>query len=109
MPLVFAAFILFNLFMNMGPNSTTFALAPELFPTRLRGTASGFAAASAKLGATAGVFVLPIFKARFGVPAVLVLMAIVSLLGLTVTWALGRGVHERPSVEERETTAAARA
>jgi hypothetical protein len=29
--LVFAGFILFNLFMNAGPNSTTFTLAPILF------------------------------------------------------------------------------
>jgi hypothetical protein len=43
-PLVFAGFILFNLSMNAGPNSTTFTLAPILFPTQLRATASGFAA-----------------------------------------------------------------
>src|SRR6266496_4703564 len=30
-PLVFTGFILFNLLMNAGPNSTTFALAPILF------------------------------------------------------------------------------
>src|SRR5439155_21434754 len=43
-PLVFAGFILFNLLMNAGPNATTFTLAPILFPTELRATASGFAA-----------------------------------------------------------------
>jgi hypothetical protein len=59
-PLVFAGFIMFNLLMNAGPNSTTFTLAPILFPTQLRGTASGFAAGVAKLGATFGVFLLPI-------------------------------------------------
>jgi MFS transporter, putative metabolite transport protein len=61
-PLVFAGFILFNLSMNAGPNSTTYTLAPILFPTQLRATASGFAAGVAKLGATLGVFVLPILK-----------------------------------------------
>jgi hypothetical protein len=35
-PLVFAGFIIFNLLMNAGPNSTTFTLAPVLFPTQLR-------------------------------------------------------------------------
>jgi MFS transporter, putative metabolite transport protein len=70
-PLVFAGFTLFNLLMNAGPNSTTFTLAPILFPTQLRATASGFAAGVAKIGATLGVFVLPILKGRFGVPAVL--------------------------------------
>jgi putative MFS transporter len=88
-PFVFAGFILFNLLMNAGPNSTTFTLAPILFPTQLRATASGFAAGVAKIGATLGVFVLPILKGTFGVPAVLGMMAIVSVLGLVVTLLFG--------------------
>jgi MFS family permease len=89
-PLVFAGFILFNLLMNAGPNSTTFTLAPFLFPTQLRATASGFAAGVAKVGATLGVFVLPILKGALGIPAVLGMMAVVSLLGLVVTLIFGR-------------------
>jgi putative MFS transporter len=89
-PLVFAGFILFNLLMNAGPNSTTFTLAPVLFPTELRATASGFAAGVAKIGATLGVFLLPILKGAFGVPAVLGMMAAVSVLGLAVTVIFGR-------------------
>ena len=89
-PLVFAGFILFNLLMNAGPNSTTFTLAPILFPTQLRGTAGGFSAGVAKLGATLGVFLLPIVKEKFGVPSVLGIISAVSLLGLVVTLILGR-------------------
>jgi putative MFS transporter len=88
-PLVFAGFILFNLLMNAGPNSTTFTLAPILFPTQLRATASGFAAGVAKIGATLGVFVLPILKGKFGIPVVLGMMAAVSVLGLVVTLVFG--------------------
>ena len=80
-PIVFAGFILFNLAMNAGPNATTFALAPELFPTSVRASASGFAAATAKLGATLGIFVLPQVKEHWGVAAVLIMMAVVSALG----------------------------
>src|SRR5204863_8328935 len=87
-PWVFAGFILFNLLMNAGPNSTTFTLAPTLFPTQLRATAGGFAAGVAKLGATFGVFLLPILKQKFGVPIVLGIISAVSLLGLTVTLVL---------------------
>ena len=89
-PLVFAGFILFNLLMNAGPNSTTFTLAPILFPTQWRGTAGGFAAGVAKLGATLGVFLLPILKEKFGVPNVLGSISVVSLLGLVVTLILRR-------------------
>jgi predicted MFS family arabinose efflux permease len=89
-PLVFVGFILFNLLMNAGPNSTTFTLAPILFPTQLRGTAGGFAAGVAKLGATLGVFLLPIVKEKFGIPSVLGIVSAVSLLGLVVTVILRR-------------------
>jgi MFS transporter, putative metabolite transport protein len=89
-PLVFAGFIMFNLLMNAGPNSTTFTPAPILFPTQLRGTAGGFAAGVAKLGATLGVFLQPILKEKFGVPSVLGIMSAVSLLGLVVTLTLRR-------------------
>jgi MFS family permease len=88
-PLVFAGFVLFNLLMNAGPNSTTFTLAPIMFPTQLRGTAAGFAASVAKLGATFGVFLLPIVKGKFGVPSVLGILSAVSLLGLVVTLTFG--------------------
>jgi len=95
-PLVFVGFILFNLMMNSGPNSTTFTFAPVLFPTQLRGTAGGFAAGVAKLGATFGVFLLPIVKQKFGVSTVLGIVSAVSLLGLIVTFALRREDTDSP-------------
>jgi hypothetical protein len=103
--LVFIGFILFNLAMNAGPNATTFALAPELFPTNIRASAGGFAAASAKIGATLGVFVLPQVKAHAGVAAVLIMMAVVSALGAVLTAILAREVGEVPegrSIDEAE-------
>ncbi len=95
-PIVFAGFILFNLAMNAGPNATTFSLAPELFPTSVRASAGGFAAATAKVGATLGIFVLPQVKEHWGIAAVLIMMAAVSALGAAVTVVLARGIHEIP-------------
>jgi hypothetical protein len=40
-----------NFFQNFGPNTTTFIVPGEAFPTRYRSTAHGIAAASGKLGA----------------------------------------------------------
>jgi MFS family permease len=94
--LVFAGFILFNLAMNAGPNATTFTMAPELFPTAVRASASGFAAAAAKAGATLGIFVLPQVKEFSGVGGVLALMAIVSTLGAVITLILARGIRDIP-------------
>ncbi|KAG6878356.1 hypothetical protein C0993_008114 [Termitomyces sp. T159_Od127] len=40
-----------NFFQNFGPNTTTFTVPGEAFPTRYRSTAHGISAASGKLGA----------------------------------------------------------
>ncbi len=85
MILVFLGFILFNVMMNLGPNATTFILPAELFPTRIRASGHGLAAGCAKLGATVGLFLLPIFKGRFGLVATLVGLTLVSLAALIVT------------------------
>ncbi len=102
LPLVFAGFIVFNLLMNAGPNATTFTLAPELFPTQLRASAAGFAAGVAKLSASLGVFVLPIVKSDFGIPAVLGLMTFVSLAGLIVTAVVVQEISEGAPLESQQ-------
>jgi hypothetical protein len=84
--LILAGFMVFNLFMTMGPNATTFILPTEMYPTQIRAFGSGFAAAVAKIGATISVFLLPLIQAHWGLSAVLMLMILVSLLGLGMTW-----------------------
>ncbi|KAH9481562.1 Repressible high-affinity phosphate permease [Psilocybe cubensis] len=44
-------YCLANFFQNFGPNTTTFVIPGEIFPTRYRSTAHGISAASGKLGA----------------------------------------------------------
>ena len=44
-------YCLVNFFQNFGPNTTTFIVPGEAFPTRYRSTAHGISAASGKLGA----------------------------------------------------------
>ncbi|KXN91277.1 Inorganic phosphate transporter PHO84 [Leucoagaricus sp. SymC.cos] len=44
-------YCLANFFQNFGPNSTTFIIPGEAFPTRYRSTGHGISAASGKLGA----------------------------------------------------------
>jgi MFS transporter, PHS family, inorganic phosphate transporter len=50
-----------NFFQNFGPNTTTFVIPGEVFPTRYRSTAHGISAASGKLGAIVAreFFLLP--------------------------------------------------
>ena len=44
-------YCLANFFQNFGPNTTTFIVPGEVFPTRYRSTGHGISAASGKLGA----------------------------------------------------------
>ncbi|PMD42867.1 putative inorganic phosphate transporter PHO84 [Hyaloscypha variabilis F] len=46
-----ALYVLAQFFFNFGPNSTTFVVPGECFPTRYRSTSHGFSAASGKVGA----------------------------------------------------------
>lgn len=89
MALVMAGFAIFNLMVNAGPNATTYLLPAELFPTELRASGHGLAAACGKLGAMVGIFFLPVLKARFGIATTVAIAAAVSLVGLSVTWLLG--------------------
>ncbi|KAF2166336.1 hypothetical protein M409DRAFT_23528 [Zasmidium cellare ATCC 36951] len=45
-----ACYVLANFFFNFGPNSTTFIVPGECFPTRYRSTCHGISAASGKVG-----------------------------------------------------------
>lgn len=49
--LFIAIFTLAQFFQNFGPNTTTFIIPGEVFPTKYRSTAHGISAAMGKLGA----------------------------------------------------------
>jgi nitrate/nitrite transporter NarK len=101
--MVFAGFILFNLMMNAGPNTTTYVLPSEIFPTHLRATAHGLASASGKVGAALGIFFLPILQATLGLGVTLLIVGAAAILGAAVTWmtaveTLGRSLKEFETV-----------
>lgn len=48
---LFALYVLAQLFFNFGPNTTTFIIPGECFPTRYRSTGHGLSAAMGKIGA----------------------------------------------------------
>lgn len=56
-----ALYVIANYFFNMGPNTTTFIVPGECFPTRYRATGHGLSAAMGKIGAIiAQVISLPL-------------------------------------------------
>jgi MFS family permease len=83
--MIFAGFMIFNFMTNMGPNSQTYLLAGEVFPTAVRGMGAGFAAAFAKIGAISTAFLFPVLLADIGTQALLTILVCTSLLGALVT------------------------
>ena len=73
-------------FTEFGPNATTFVYPSELFPVKVRTTGHGIAAAMGKLGGFAGVFLFPYLMHWKGLLAAESAAALVSVLGLIVTW-----------------------
>lgn len=86
-PLVWVVigFAIFNVAMNAGPNSTTFALPAEVFPTEMRASGHGFAAASGKAGAALGTFTFPLLLSGVGLSTVLFGVAGLCVVALVVT------------------------
>lgn len=93
--LVLIGFAIFNVLVNAGPNSTTWTLPTELFPTCLRASASGLAAASGKLGAAVGIFLLPVLSDAWGLTLVMIAVAGISILGFLITAIFGAGLETK--------------
>ena len=97
--MVTVGFALFNLFMNAGPNATTYALPAEVFPSEIRAAGHGFAAANAKLGAAVGVFLFPLLQTDLGTSTLLLVIAgcCVVAFGVTLVFRIeprGRSLDE---------------
>ncbi len=80
-----AVFGLSYFFVEFGPNTTTFVLPSEVFPTRVRTTGHGIAAGVGKLGAFIGVFLVPDLQRGIGLRGMLLVAAAASVIGYAVT------------------------
>lgn len=91
-------FTLSQLVLNAGPNCTTFLLPVEVFPTRVRGTAHGIAAASGKAGAVLTAFAFGTVAERIGINGVLGLFSGIMALVTAVTFLIpepkGKSIDE---------------
>ena len=83
--LVFLGFMLFQFATNAGPNSQTYLISGEVFPTALRGSGSGFAAACGKFGAVLTAFLFPMLLAKWGQTPILLVLIGTSILGALIT------------------------
>jgi PHS family inorganic phosphate transporter-like MFS transporter len=93
-------------FTEFGPNATTFVYPSEIFPVKVRTTGHGIAAAAGKMGGFLGVFLFPYLMKWKGLLGAESAAAIVSILGLIVTWTLlpetkGKTLEELSEVDSQ--------
>jgi putative MFS transporter len=88
-------------FFNLGAWGIVYTYTPELYPTRLRGTGSGFAAAVGRLGGVIGPYVVGSMLAAFSGSqfAVFITFTIILIIGGVVVFVLGEETKGR-SLEE---------
>ncbi|HEY3343098.1 MAG TPA: MFS transporter, partial [Anaerolineae bacterium] len=88
-------------FFNLGAWGIVYTYTPELYPTRLRGTGSGFAAAIGRLGGVIGPYAVGSMLAAFSGSqyAVFITFTIILIIGGIVVFALGEETKGR-SLEE---------
>ncbi|PHQ79234.1 MAG: MFS transporter [Coxiella sp. (in: Bacteria)] len=84
-PLFIIIYGMSYLFINFGPNATTFLIPSEIYPTSIRAKAHGISAAIGKCGAFIGAFTLPLLLASKGMSYVMTMMAVMSFLGIFAT------------------------
>lgn len=75
-------------FVNFGPNTTTFLIPSEIYPTSIRARAHGISAAVGKLGAFLGAFLFPFLLRDLDVFQTMGIMGGVAFLGIFATMLL---------------------
>ncbi|KAG6009141.1 acid phosphatase pho5 [Claviceps maximensis] len=88
-----AIYVLAQFFFNFGPNTTTFIVPGEVFPTRYRSTSHGISAASGKIGSIIGQGAISTLRTRGATPTnanpwmdhVLEIYALFMLMGCLTT------------------------
>ena len=76
-------------FFNLGAWSALYAYTPELYPTRIRGTASGAAASIGRLVGAIAPTATPLLFAYGGLPAAFTAFALVHFIGAIAVAVLG--------------------
>ncbi|MGD6934201.1 MAG: MFS transporter [Candidatus Bathyarchaeia archaeon] len=76
-------------FFNLGAWSALYAYTPELYPTRIRGTAAGAAASVGRLAGVIAPTATPLLYFYGGLPAAFAVFALVHIIGAVVIAVLG--------------------
>ena len=90
-------------FTNFGPNTTTFIIPSEIYPSSVRATCHGMSAAAGKMGAIVGAAGFPAVIGALGLDGVMYVCAGIALAGLFTTLGLlDKKLVDKASLRPRE-------
>ncbi|MGC4111643.1 MAG: MFS transporter [Nocardioides sp.] len=92
-------------FFNAMSGDLTGVYPAEVFPSELRGSGTGLAAATSRIGAAGGTFLLPVSIAHLGIGTSMVISAGICAVGLAVTLAWAPETTDRTLTETSVETA----
>jgi len=108
-----AVMIVFAAFVTIGHSATNlqYVYPSEIFPTEVRSSGVGVAAAISRIGAAVSTFLLPAALDQLGISVTMIILAAVTLVGFTISvaWApetRNLDLHAAGSVPNRETKTA---
>jgi putative MFS transporter len=93
-------------FFNLGAWAIVYTYSPELYPTAIRATGAGIAAAVGRIGGIIGPFLTPVLVPIFGQSGVFALFMVVLIVTALSVWLLAEETKGR-SLEEISGAAAA--
>jgi MFS transporter, putative metabolite:H+ symporter len=93
-------------FFNLGAWGVVYSWSPELYPTQIRATGAGVAAAVGRIGGIIGPFLTPVLVPSLGQTGVFAMFMALLIVTALVVWALGEETRGR-SLEEIAGPAAA--
>ncbi len=73
------------IFVEFGPNMTTFIYPAEVFPTSIRGLGDGLSAGAGKTGAFIGTFLFPLLLMTIKIQGTFLVLAVISVMGAILT------------------------
>lgn len=87
-------FLIFEFCLNVGPHLITFIIPPHVFDPSQRAAGNGIAAFLGKVGAIAGVFLMPWLLALGGMKLVLAVCIAVNVLGAVIARVFGKKLYK---------------
>jgi putative MFS transporter len=91
-------------FFNAMSGDLTGVYPAEVFPSELRGSGTGLAAATSRIGAAGGTFLLPVAIDHLGIGTSMVIAAAVCAVGLAVTYAWAPETTDRSLTDTSAST-----